>query len=148
MYKLTVTAYDCGKNRASEDVLVKISVKPTCKPSWQGNNAVLYTLSHSHTLTGYIFIFRVLKHTFSKLLCIFMILFFFFLIFYLLGFSKRIEYEPGTGSLGLFPSMHLETCDEPITSIQASVELETNHIGKGCDRDTYSEKSLHTLCGI
>uniref|UniRef100_A0A674ND60 Calsyntenin-1 n=1 Tax=Takifugu rubripes TaxID=31033 RepID=A0A674ND60_TAKRU len=98
MYKLTVTAYDCGKNRASEDVLVKISVKPTCKPSWQ-------------------------------------------------GFSKRIEYEPGTGSLGLFPSMHLETCDEPITSIRASIELETNHIGKGCDRDTYSEKSLHTLCG-
>ncbi|XP_076019571.1 calsyntenin-1 isoform X1 [Genypterus blacodes] len=98
MYKLTVTAYDCGKNRASEDVLVKISVKPTCKPSWQ-------------------------------------------------GFNKRIEYEPGTGSLALFPSMHLETCDEPITSIRANIELETNHIGKGCDRDTYSEKSLHKLCG-
>ncbi|XP_056278977.1 calsyntenin-1 isoform X4 [Pseudoliparis swirei] len=98
MYKLTVTAYDCGKNRASEDVLVKISVKPTCKPSWQ-------------------------------------------------GFNKRIEYEPGTGSLALFPSMHLETCDEPITSLRATIDLETNHIGKGCDRDTYSEKSLHKLCG-
>ncbi|XP_012705899.2 calsyntenin-1 isoform X4 [Fundulus heteroclitus] len=98
MYKLTVTAYDCGKNRASEDVLVKISIKPTCKPSWQ-------------------------------------------------GFNKRTEYEPGTGSLALFPSMHLETCDVPITSIRASIELETNHIGKGCDRDTYSEKSLHKLCG-
>ncbi|XP_041712905.1 calsyntenin-1 isoform X2 [Coregonus clupeaformis] len=98
MYKLTVTAYDCGKNRASEDVLVKISIKPTCKPSWQ-------------------------------------------------GFNKRIEYEPGTGSLALFPSMHLETCEETITSIQVNIELETNHIGKGCDRDTYSEKSLHKLCG-
>lgn len=43
--------------------------------------------------------------------------------------------------------MHLETCDEPITSIRATIELETNHIGKGCDRDTYSEKSLHKLCG-
>lgn len=43
--------------------------------------------------------------------------------------------------------MRLETCDEPITSIQATVELETNHIGKGCDRDTYSEKSIHRLCG-
>lgn len=41
MYKLTVTAYDCGKNRASEDVLVKISVKPTCKPSWQGSKDFL-----------------------------------------------------------------------------------------------------------
>lgn len=35
-YKLTVTAYDCGKKRATEDVLVKVSVKPTCSPGWQG----------------------------------------------------------------------------------------------------------------
>ncbi|KAG8142363.1 hypothetical protein E2320_006290 [Naja naja] len=63
------------------------------------------------------------------------------------GWSKRMEYEPGTGALSLFPNIHLETCDEPITSVQATVELETNHIGKGCDRDTYSEKSLHRLCG-
>ncbi|XP_064162404.1 calsyntenin-1 isoform X2 [Anguilla rostrata] len=98
MYKLTVTAYDCGKNRASEDVLVKVDVKPTCKPGWQ-------------------------------------------------GWNKRMEYEPGTGSLALFPSMHLETCEEPITSIQANIELETSHIGKGCDRETYSEKSLHMMCG-
>ncbi|XP_048375324.1 calsyntenin-1 isoform X4 [Sphaerodactylus townsendi] len=98
LYKLTVTAYDCGKKRVAEDVLVKISIKPTCKPGWQ-------------------------------------------------GWSKRMEYEPGTGSLALFPNIHLETCDEPITSIQATIELETNHIGKGCDRDTYSEKSLHRLCG-
>lgn len=63
------------------------------------------------------------------------------------GYSKRVEYEPGTGSLALFPGMHLETCDEPITSIQATVQLETSHIGKGCDRDTYSEKSIHRLCG-
>ncbi|XP_064423866.1 calsyntenin-1 isoform X2 [Latimeria chalumnae] len=97
-YKLTVTAYDCGKKRATEDVLVKIGIKPTCRPGWQ-------------------------------------------------GWSKRMEYEPGTGSLDLFPNMHLETCEEPITSIQATIELETSHIGKGCDRDTYSEKSLHKLCG-
>ncbi|MEE6485143.1 hypothetical protein FKM82_014181 [Ascaphus truei] len=97
-YKLTVTAYDCGKKRATEDILVKISIKPTCKPSWQ-------------------------------------------------GWSKRIEYEPGTGSLALFPGMHLSTCDEPITSIEVNVQLETSHIGKGCDRDTYSEKSIHRLCG-
>lgn len=31
--------------------------------------------------------------------------------------------------------------------MEATVELETNHIGKGCDRDTYSEKSIHRLCG-
>lgn len=77
---------------------MKISVKPTCSPGWQ-------------------------------------------------GWSSRIEYEPGTGALAVFPSIHLETCDEPVASVQATVELETSHIGKGCDRDTYSEKSLHRLCG-
>ncbi|XP_054435773.1 calsyntenin-1 isoform X8 [Pteronotus mesoamericanus] len=97
-YKLTVTAYDCGKKRAAEDVLVKISVKPTCTPGWQ-------------------------------------------------GWSDRVEYEPGTGALALFPSLRLETCDASVASVQATVELETSHIGKGCDRDTYSEKSLHRLCG-
>ncbi|XP_035881168.1 calsyntenin-1 isoform X2 [Phyllostomus discolor] len=97
-YKLTVTAYDCGKKRAAEDVLVKISVQPACTPGWQ-------------------------------------------------GFSDRVEYEPGTGALALFPSLRLETCAEPVASVQATVELETSHIGKGCDRDTYSEKSLHRLCG-
>ncbi|KAK2503841.1 hypothetical protein MC885_018726 [Smutsia gigantea] len=97
-YKLTVTAYDCGKKRAAEDVLVKISIKPTCTPGWQ-------------------------------------------------GWNSRIEYEPGTGALALFPDIHLETCDESVASVQVTVELETSHIGKGCDRDTYSEKSLHRLCG-
>ncbi|XP_047379249.1 calsyntenin-1 isoform X3 [Sciurus carolinensis] len=97
-YKLTVTAYDCGKRRAAEDALVKISIKPSCTPGWQ-------------------------------------------------GWSDRVEYEPGTGALAVFPNIHLETCAAPVASVQATVELETSHIGKGCDRDTYSEKSLHQLCG-
>ncbi|XP_048359191.1 calsyntenin-3 isoform X1 [Sphaerodactylus townsendi] len=63
------------------------------------------------------------------------------------GWSKRIEYTPGTGSLALFPNIHLETCDEPLWNIQATVELQTNHVAKGCDRDNYSEKSLRKLCG-
>lgn len=97
-YKLTVTAYDCGKKRAAEDALVKISIQPTCTPGWQ-------------------------------------------------GWNSRVEYEPGTGALALFPSARLETCDASVASVQVTVELETSHIGKGCDRDTYSEKSLHRLCG-
>ena len=36
LYKFTVTAYDCGKKRAADDAQVEIQVKPTCKPSWQG----------------------------------------------------------------------------------------------------------------
>ncbi|XP_012577521.1 PREDICTED: calsyntenin-1 [Condylura cristata] len=63
------------------------------------------------------------------------------------GWSSRVEYEPGTGALALFPNIGLETCDGPVASVQVTVALETEHIGKGCDRDTYSEKSLQRLCG-
>ncbi|XP_041124681.1 calsyntenin-3-like isoform X2 [Polyodon spathula] len=63
------------------------------------------------------------------------------------GWSKRIEYTPGSGSVSLLPSMHLETCDEPVWNIQATIELQTNHIGKGCDRDSYSDRSVRRLCG-
>ncbi|XP_036393372.1 calsyntenin-2-like [Megalops cyprinoides] len=97
-YKIMVTAFDCGQKRATESVLVRIDVKPVCKPGWQ-------------------------------------------------GWSKRVDYEPGTGSKQLFPKMHLETCDDPLSSVRATVELQTSHIGKGCDRETYSEKSLQKLCG-
>ncbi|XP_007447035.1 PREDICTED: calsyntenin-2 [Lipotes vexillifer] len=61
--------------------------------------------------------------------------------------TKRIEYQPGSGSVPLFPSIHLETCDGAVSSIQITTELQTNYIGKGCDRETYSEKSLQKLCG-
>ncbi|RXM30757.1 Calsyntenin-3 [Acipenser ruthenus] len=43
--------------------------------------------------------------------------------------------------------MHLETCEEPVWNIQATIELQTNHIGKGCDRDSYSDRSVRRLCG-
>uniref|UniRef100_A0A8C5N8D9 Calsyntenin-2 n=1 Tax=Gouania willdenowi TaxID=441366 RepID=A0A8C5N8D9_GOUWI len=63
------------------------------------------------------------------------------------GWNKRVDYEPGTGSRQLFPKMHLETCGGPLSGVKAIVQLQTNHIGKGCDRETYSEKSLQKLCG-
>ncbi|XP_059586922.1 calsyntenin-2 isoform X2 [Alligator mississippiensis] len=98
LYEIMVTAFDCGQKRATEDVLVRVDIKPVCKPGWQ-------------------------------------------------DWSKRIEYKPGSGSMPLFPSIHLETCDGPVSSIQTTIELQTNYIGKGCDRETYSEKSLQKLCG-
>ncbi|XP_048190877.1 LOW QUALITY PROTEIN: calsyntenin-2 [Perognathus longimembris pacificus] len=61
--------------------------------------------------------------------------------------TKRIEYQPGSGSVPLFPSIYLETCDGAVSSLQVTAELQTNYIGKGCDRETYSEKSLQKLCG-
>ncbi|XP_034166603.2 calsyntenin-2 isoform X1 [Pangasianodon hypophthalmus] len=63
------------------------------------------------------------------------------------GWSKRVDYEPGMGSKPLFPKMHLETCEGTVSSVRTTVELQTGHIGKGCDRETYSEKSLQKLCG-
>lgn len=63
------------------------------------------------------------------------------------GWNKRVDYKPGTGSKQLFPKMHLETCGGPLSSVRTTVELQTSHIGKGCDRETYSEKSLQKLCG-
>ncbi|KAG7270828.1 hypothetical protein CRUP_031193 [Coryphaenoides rupestris] len=63
------------------------------------------------------------------------------------AWNKRVDYEPGTGSKQLFPKMHLETCGGPLSSVRTTVELQTSHIGKGCDRETYSEKSLQKLCG-
>lgn len=35
-YEIMVTALDCGQKRATEDVLVRVEVKPVCKPGWQG----------------------------------------------------------------------------------------------------------------
>lgn len=64
-----------------------------------------------------------------------------------IGWSKRVEYTPGSGSVPLFPSLHLETCEETVWNIQATVELQTGHIGKGCDRDSYSDRSVRRLCG-
>lgn len=63
------------------------------------------------------------------------------------GWTKRVEYTPGSGSIPLFPSLHLETCEETVWNIQATVELQTGHIGKGCDRDSYSDRSVRRLCG-
>ncbi|XP_072789686.1 calsyntenin-2 isoform X1 [Taeniopygia guttata] len=97
-YDIMVTAFDCGQKHATEDVLVRVNVKPVCKPGWQ-------------------------------------------------DWNKRIEYRPGSGSIPLFPSIQLEMCDGPVSSIHTTIELQTNYIGKGCDRETYSEKSLQKLCG-
>ncbi|XP_051963449.1 calsyntenin-2-like [Xyrauchen texanus] len=63
------------------------------------------------------------------------------------GWNKRVDYEPGTGSKLLFSKMHLETCDGSVSWIRITVELDTSHVGKGCNREMHSEKSLQNLCG-
>ncbi|KAK0145465.1 Calsyntenin-2 [Merluccius polli] len=117
-YMITVMAFDCGQRSSKESVAVHIDVKPVCKSGWQGQS-------------------RVTAHEKDKGVCCSLTS----------GWNKRVDYEPGTGSRQLFPKLRLETCGGPLSSVRATVELQTSHIGKGCDRETYSEKSLQKLCG-
>ncbi|XP_072382339.1 calsyntenin-1 [Diabrotica undecimpunctata] len=65
------------------------------------------------------------------------------------GLPERVDYAPMTGKQELFPSANLELCDVPCTirELRTRVDLATRHIGKGCDRDTYSVQSQRKLCG-
>ncbi|XP_059390007.1 calsyntenin-2-like [Carassius carassius] len=63
------------------------------------------------------------------------------------GWSKLIDYEPGTGSKLLFPKMHLETCEGWVSWIRSTVELESSGSGRGCDRQSHSERASQKLCG-
>ena len=67
----------------------------------------------------------------------------------LTGIPERIEYTPGSGSRVLVPDAELQLCDVPCDTENVSVRLSlaTHHIGKGCDRDTYSVESQRKLCG-
>lgn len=73
-----------------------------------------------------------------------------FLIFlFLSGVPEEIDYFPTTGRKDLFPNAQLRLCDDPcrVKSVNAKLTLATSHIGKGCDRDTYSVQSQRKLCG-
>lgn len=65
------------------------------------------------------------------------------------GIPERIDYAPGTGREDLLPDATLELCDIPCTvsNVLTRITLATSHIGKGCDRDTYSVQSQRKLCG-
>lgn len=65
------------------------------------------------------------------------------------GIPERVDYAPGAGKEFLFPGASLALCDVPcnIKSVQTKLTLATSHIGKGCDRDTYSVQSQRKICG-
>ena len=56
------------------------------------------------------------------------------------GISERVEYVPGSGRQDLFPEAQINLCDFPCQpeSIQARLTLASSHLGKNCDRDTYT----------
>lgn len=67
----------------------------------------------------------------------------------ILGVPEEIDYFPTSGRKDLFPNAQLRLCDDPcrVKSVNAKLTLATSHIGKGCDRDTYSVQSQRKLCG-
>ncbi|XP_046462167.1 calsyntenin-1-like [Daphnia pulex] len=65
------------------------------------------------------------------------------------GISERVEYVPGSGRQDLFPEALINLCDFPCQpeSIQARLTLASSHLGKNCDRDTYTIQNQRKLCG-
>lgn len=65
------------------------------------------------------------------------------------GISERIDYAPGSNTKLLGEKASLDTCDATCSEkeVSARIQLTTKHIGKGCDRDTYSIQSQRKLCG-
>ncbi|XP_064642451.1 calsyntenin-1-like isoform X3 [Lineus longissimus] len=65
------------------------------------------------------------------------------------GIPNRIEYEPRSGRNAFAEHAKFDKCEVPCEPerVSSSVFLTTKHIGKGCDRDTYSIKSQRKLCG-
>ncbi|XP_046743410.1 calsyntenin-1 [Diprion similis] len=65
------------------------------------------------------------------------------------GIPERVDYAAGAGPQPLLPSARLELCDAPcvLKNLRATLTLATDHIGKGCDRDTYGVRSQRKLCG-
>ncbi|XP_059160470.1 calsyntenin-1-like isoform X2 [Physella acuta] len=65
------------------------------------------------------------------------------------GLQDVIKYRAGSGQQRLAEGATLQLCDNDCKPAQVNVKLTltTKHIGKGCDRDTYSVNSQRKLCG-
>lgn len=65
------------------------------------------------------------------------------------GIPKNLDYVPNSGRHKICEHAHLDLCDKPynIEKVSVRMVLTTKHIGKGCDRDTYSISSQRKLCG-
>ena len=66
------------------------------------------------------------------------------------GVTDSMQYTPGINQKLIAENAMLNVCEEKceVESVSAKIHLETAHIGKGCDRDTYSIESQRKLCGL
>ena len=64
--------------------------------------------------------------------------------------AESTTYIAGTGQQKIMENARLKICDDECTNpqkVSVRMTLATKHIGKGCDRDTYSITSQRKLCG-
>lgn len=71
------------------------------------------------------------------------------LCFLLLDFPEQIQYLANSGKQKVASGASLQWCDHTCVPDQVTLQMQlaTKHIGKGCDRDTYSITSQRKLCG-
>lgn len=65
------------------------------------------------------------------------------------GIQTVLDYEPDSGIKVIADNVTLKLCDDScqVKDVKVKVKLVTDHIGKGCDRDTYSLQSQRKICG-
>ncbi|XP_014670429.1 PREDICTED: calsyntenin-1-like [Priapulus caudatus] len=65
------------------------------------------------------------------------------------GIKEQVDYIPDFTPQPIFAAASLDLCGARCDAgtPSANIKLSTEHIGKGCDRDTYSSKSQRKLCG-
>ena len=66
------------------------------------------------------------------------------------GLPDVVHYRAGQGQKMLAKGATLRLCEDDCqpASVNVKLTLANSHIGKGCDRDTYSINSQRKLCGI
>ena len=66
-----------------------------------------------------------------------------------MNMPSTVHYTAGEGQKRIAESAQLRLCDKSCVpeEVKVKVTLTTKHIGKGCDRDTYSITSQRKLCG-
>lgn len=89
------------------------------------------------------------KHHFCCLLLVFPNDLQYPLCFLLLDFPEQIQYLANSGKQKVASGASLQWCDHTCVPDQVTLQMQlaTKHIGKGCDRDTYSITSQRKLCG-
>lgn len=65
------------------------------------------------------------------------------------NFPEQIQYLANSGKQKVASGASLQWCDHTCVPDQVTLQMQlaTKHIGKGCDRDTYSITSQRKLCG-